>query len=264
MEATACDRASLCALGEPGDDSGKILPANWDREVRRLANTPEPESRIIVTTERQNPVREQFRYIEHHLRKLRQKKPVKRILVTSAAPREGKTVVASNLAFTLAFSAARVLLIDGDMRGCGRADVLGVGDAKGLADILENRATVLETMIYLEALKTYYIPAGKPSIDPADLVQGERMREFLKTSEEFDWVVLDSPPIGAFADALSLASQVDTVVVVARSGVTQRRDLEESLAALQEYHVAGVVLNAYDQPKRHDYYYSYYDARKGK
>jgi Mrp family chromosome partitioning ATPase len=132
-----------------------------------------------------------------------------------------------------------------------------MAEAVGLADILERRARISDAMVYLEALKVHYIPSGRPSGSPADLAQGAPMRELLASLEEFDWIVVDSPPIGAFADALSLATQVDGVIFVARSGLTARHDLEQTLAMLKDRQIVGVVLNGYDKPRK-DYYHSYY------
>ena len=229
-------------------------------ETRRIAAPPKPESHIVVDSDRQNStVREHFRYMEHQFRKLRQSTGLKRILVTSSAPREGKTVVAANLAATLACGTARVLLIDADMRGAGSGSLFGATESVGLAGVLEGRATPSEAMVYLDALKVYYIPAGRPSSSPADLVQGGQMRDLLASLEQFDWVIVDSPPIGAFADALSMATQVDGVVVVARSGLTARHELEHTLAALKDCRVAGIVLNGHDKRQK-DYYRSYYSS----
>jgi capsular exopolysaccharide synthesis family protein len=179
-------------------------------------------------------------------------------LVTSSTPKEGKTVVAANLAVTLACSSAHVLLLDADMRGPGSGALYGLENSLGLADILERRATLAETTVYLEELKVHYIPSGKPSSSPADLVKSARMKELFEEVAGFDWVVVDSPPIGTFADGLSLAPQVDAVLLVARSGMTSKRDLEESLAALKDSKIAAVVLNAHDQQRKRDSYYSYY------
>ena len=224
-----------------------------------ITRVPEPKSHIVTASEQSHPVREHFRYIEHQLRTLDRVATLKRLLVTSAAPKEGKTVVAANLATTLACSARRVLLINADMRAVNR-DSFGLGAERGLAEILEESAKPSDVVVYLEALKVFYIPSGKPSVSPIDLLQGASMRRLLETVDEFDWVIVDSPPLGAFADALTLATYAHGVILVARSGLTRRRELEQSLQTLKHCRIAGVVLNASDQPKK-DYYSSYYNAK---
>jgi capsular exopolysaccharide synthesis family protein len=224
-----------------------------------IAHAPEPKSHIVTAAEQNHPVREHFRYLEHQLRSLNRVSTLKTLLVTIAEPREGKTVVAGNLATTLACGAPRVLLINADMRAVNR-DSFGLGAERGLAEILEEKAKPSDVMVYLEALKVFYIPSGKPSTSPIDLLQAPSMRRLLKTVSEFDWVIVDSPPLGAFADALTIATEVDGVILVARSGLTRRRELEQSLQTLKHCRIAGVVLNASDRPKK-DYYYSYYNAK---
>lgn len=241
-----------------------FLPSNAELAVRHAGGRPAPESHIVLDTERNNPIREQFRFLEHRLRKMAHDSGIRRVLVTSSAPKEGKTVVASNLAVTLACSSSRVVLIDADMRGPGSQSLFGLNETLGLADILEGRAKLFDVMLYLDELKINYIPAGKCSTSPADLVRNSRMQDLLGELGDFDWVVLDSPPIGAFADALSLARQVDTVVLVARSGVTRRAELEESLDSLKDSKIAGVVLNAHDQSRKMGSYYGYYAGKQAK
>jgi Mrp family chromosome partitioning ATPase len=85
------------------------------------------------------------------------------------------------------------------------------------------------------------------------------MQAFLAAVEEFDWVIIDSPPISMFADALSLAAQVDGVMLVARAGLTRRPDFERSLEALKKNRMVGVVFNGYDSPQK-DYYTAYYGS----
>ena len=245
-------------LREPNEG----LNGHAARQARRLSGRPAAWSHIIVDAPRNHPIREQFRFIEHRLRRLAEVTRTKRVLVTSSTPREGKTVVAANLAVTLACSSARVLLLDADMRGPGSQALYGLENSLGLADVLERRATLSEALLYLDEMKVHYIPSGRPSSSPADLVKSTRMNELLKEVDDFDWIVVDSPPIGAFADGLSLASQVDTVLLVARSGMTHKRDLEESLAALKDSKIAGVVLNAHEFQRKRDSYYSYYSQGK--
>ena len=230
-------------------------------EIQRISTLPKPEAHVVVDSDNRNhTIREHFRYMEHQLRKLQQNAGVKRVLVTSSTPREGKTVVASNLAATLASGGARVLLMDVDMRGPGNAALLGLKDPPGLAEVLEGRATISQVLIYLEALNLYYLPSGQPLGDPADLVQGGHLQHIFTQLEEFAWIVVDSPPIGAFADALSMADHADGVILVVRSGMTAKRDLERSLAALKDCRIAGIVLNGHAKAQK-DYYSSYNKLR---
>ena len=248
---------SQAEIFSEGLDDSHLCLAESARHLKVLVR---PASHIVVDVTRNHPVREQFRFLEHRLRRLGETSGMKRVLVTSSTPKEGKTVVAANLAVTLACSSSRVLLVDADMRGPGSQALYGLTDQPGLAEILEERVSLSEALLYFEGLSIYYLPSGIPSSSPLDLLNGDRIKGLFALFDEFDWVVVDSPPINAFADALSLASQVDSVVLVARSGMTHKQDLEESLAALKDSKIAGVVLNAHDSERKRDSYYSYYSG----
>jgi capsular exopolysaccharide synthesis family protein len=241
--------------GSQGSVQGAASP------IRVVEMTPTPESRVVIGADHNDPVREQFRFVAHRLRKLRESKPMRCILVTSAAPKEGKTVVAVNLAVTLASATQRVLLIDGDLRASGREGLFGMADARGLAEVLDGRATIRETITFLQSLGIYYIPSGQRSSNPSELISAARAADLTATLDEFSWIVIDSPPVGAFADALSLAALCDTIVLVARSGFTRRSDLKETRELLKDFHIAGVIINACDAPRKG--YYSYYDQKSG-
>jgi Mrp family chromosome partitioning ATPase len=127
------DALRNAALRETGSvDQAPNLPTQMEvaaacaKEVRHITACPGPESHITLDADgKPNTVRERFRYMEHQLRSLRRTVGIKRILVTSSVPREGKTVVACNLAATLACGGERVLLIDADLRGPGSSQLFG-------------------------------------------------------------------------------------------------------------------------------------------
>jgi capsular exopolysaccharide synthesis family protein len=233
------------------------IPAAFGAKVC-VPGTPLPDSHIIADDNKGSIVREQCRYLEHELRRLRRSAPMQRILVTSNAPREGKTVVAGNLAATLASGSSRVLLIDGDMRGSGSGGLFGLDSGRGLAEVLEGAAQLSDVIVYLDALRMYYMRCGMASRSPADLIQNGGFRKALAKLEEFEWIVVDSAPIGAFVDALSMASESDGVVVVARGGVTKKAELERTMGLLSGYKVVGVVMNAVGRLKKRSYYSNYY------
>jgi Mrp family chromosome partitioning ATPase len=121
-----------------------------------------------------------------------------------------------------------------------------------------------EAIVYIEPLNLYHISSGSATASPINLLQKRSLHDVLDgVEQDFEWVILDSPPIGAFADALALAAQVDGVILVTRSGSTRRRDLETCLASLKDCRVIGVVLNAFDgNRKSQSYYDTYYGNQK--
>lgn len=241
-------------------------PSDLLSGIRRAPTKAHPETRVLCGSDRNNVAREHFKYLEHRLRGLLDKHTAKRVLITSAVPREGKTVVAANLAVTLANTSRRVLLINADMRKTGTEDPLGVTNGVGLAEVLEARAALDDALLLIEGLNIHYIPAGICTNNPGDLVQSTQLAALLSGFDDFDWVIIDSPPIAAFADALTLANHVDTTIVVARSGVTARSELERAVDTLNanRSQVAAVILNAYEPPRKRQAYYNHYYKANGK
>lgn len=238
-------------------------PGNLE-SVARLVCRANPEEPLVCNTHNHDVGAEKFRVLCHRLRQLRQRRPLSRVLVTSAIPKEGKTVVALNLALTLAFSSPRVLLVDTDMRQSGLEGALGIPPLPGLADFLEGRLELSATFRRLEPLGLHYLAAGNASSNPVELLQRPRMRELMEqTARAFDWVVFDSPPVNPFADAHCLAGLADAVLLVTRSGWTPREGLQQALTALEGAYIAGVVLNGSGDPHR-DHYYYYYYANSGR
>jgi capsular exopolysaccharide synthesis family protein len=261
----------------PGPSTGD---ENWQDLVTSMENRPEPfaklehiqcrltpESHIVVQSHSQHAAAEKFRVLSHRLHLMRQRRPLSRLLVTSAVPREGKTVISINLAVTLARTSSRVALVDADLRQPGVMRTLGLQPMPGLAEFLEDGLDLASAFKIADPLGLYYLPAGKPSANPVELLQSPRMVELItQTSAAFDWVIFDSPPLNPFADAHRLAHLTDGVVLVVRSGVAPREGVLQGLAALEGAYVAGVVLNATEQSNQDSYYYYYYrrDPETGK
>ncbi len=222
-----------------------------------------PESRVIVPRTGQLPVLERFRVLEHRLNHLRGVRPFKRILVTSAAPREGKTFVSINLAITLATASSRVLLVDADMRRPGVDKALGLERHAGLAEILEGKQKLNDVLRIVEPLNCHYLSAGEPGTDAGELLKTERAGKlFGRIGDLFDWVIVDSCPILPFSDVHLLASMTDAVLMVARTALTNRSDLQEALAALTAHHLLGIVLNGSEGASDKSYYSRYYTTAK--
>jgi polysaccharide biosynthesis transport protein len=189
------------------------------------------------------------------------------LLITSAAPLEGKSAVASNLAASLAQAYKSVLLIDADLHRPRQDKLFGVSRDFGLAELLiafqqhppsERDALARRAIQKMETLSFGLIVAGTDREHATGLLGSDSMRDLLDTvSPHVDYVIIDSPPVLAVADALMLSIQVDGVVVVARAGSIQRKRLEQTLNRLQDVHahILGVVLNRV-RVRSEGYYYS--------
>jgi capsular exopolysaccharide synthesis family protein len=180
------------------------------------------------------------------------------LLITSTLAGEGKSLTALNLAQSLAASEERVLLVDADLRRPALSTLLQTREAPGLSDVLAGQARVGGAIQHVAGTRLRLLPAGAPdSRNAADLLGTEAFRKMLAgLRERFDRIVVDSPPVGAVADALILAPQVDGVLVVAHSGKVARGALVNVLERLTHArgHVLGVVLNR-ARPDRHGYDY---------
>jgi capsular exopolysaccharide synthesis family protein len=178
------------------------------------------------------------------------------LLITSTLAGEGKSLTALNLAQSLAAAEERVLLIDADMRRPALSNLLQTREAPGLAEVLGG-ARLGGAIQSVAGTRMRLLPAGAPSRNAADLLGTEAFRKVLaQLRERFDRIVVDSPPVGAVADALMLAPHVDGVLVVAHSGKVARGALVNVLERLANARarVLGVVLNR-ARPDRHGYDY---------
>jgi capsular exopolysaccharide synthesis family protein len=184
------------------------------------------------------------------------------LLVTSAAPGEGKTTTAVNLAVAHAQQGQRTLLIDGDLRRPSVHRNFNLPSAVGLSNVLLGEIGWREAVLQVDGLSDLdVLPAGPPSRRASDLV-GRGLVELLETaSSEYDLVVLDAPPLLGFAEPLQMATAVDGVIVVARAGQTSRKAVATVLATLNRLRakVVGLVLNeVHKELSDSYYYYGYY------
>jgi capsular exopolysaccharide synthesis family protein len=192
------------------------------------------------------------------------------LLVTSAAPGEGKTTTAANLATAHAEQGKRTLLIDGDLRRPSVHRNFNLPSVIGLSNVLLGEIPWREALVKVEGLEQLHIlAAGPPSRRASDLI-GRGLAELLEeASSDYDLVVLDAPPLLGFAEPLQMATAVDGVIVVARAGQTSRKAVASVLATLNRLRakVVGLVLNEVHKELSDSYYYygyyrSYYAAKE--
>ena len=210
---------------------------------------------------------EQFRSLRSRMHEFRDLNTLKSILVSSGLPQEGKSFIAANLAISFArHKAARVLLIDGDMRRSSLHHLLGTGSEPGLTDYLAGTATPIEIMqrsklgeggSVLQGLESLtFIGAGKDSDKAADLSGNQRFDQLIKAvSPHFDWIVVDSSPVNLVADGVNLSRACDGVLLVARAGVTKFEVAQRALSELKASNILGFVLNAVSKPSFSGGYY---------
>jgi capsular exopolysaccharide synthesis family protein len=220
--------------------------------------SPDPN---LIVFENENPFfpgAEQFRTLRSRLYRMRESQPLQSILISSAIPAEGKTMVSTNLAYALVRQrGCHVLLIDADLRSPRVHTLLGAPSAPGLADYLQNTATEFEVTQRSKEDGFCFISAGNHVTHPSELISSDRMKHFLdRVRPAFDWIIIDSPPALPVADASVLGGLVDGVLFVVRANSTPSEASQKACKELRDAHILGVVLNNAEESTGYSSYYS--------
>jgi capsular exopolysaccharide synthesis family protein len=186
--------------------------------------------------------------------------PPRVIHVTSALPGEGKTTIAVSLAISAAVAGMKVVLVDADLRHPAASHFFKLEHENGLVDLLTGTDTADKVMRFYKDLKLTIIPAGSKSLNPSDALGSERMKALVsQLRETFDYVVLDTPPVGPVVDAVILANLADKTIFVVEWASTPRELIETSIQKASTHkRVAGVVLNFVNQDRAKKYGGEYY------
>jgi capsular exopolysaccharide synthesis family protein len=209
---------------------------------------------------------EEFRTLRSRLYHMREKMPLKKLLVTSALPKEGKSFTSSNLAQVLVRQhGRRVLLIDADLRGPRLHLMLGTTAGPGLSEYLQGKNDEFSIMQRGPLENLFFIPSGTGIEDPAELVGNGKLKTFLQRVEPlFDWIIVDSPPAIPVSDASVLAKACDGVLMVVRSNSTPCDVARKAREEFPDQSLIGVVLNGTsdDAASYARYYYEAYEKRQ--
>lgn len=200
---------------------------------------------------------EQFRRLAAALHSAQSANGIRRLMVTSASPADGKTLTAVNLALVMSESyRRRVFLMDADLRRPSLGSFVDLADAQGLSEGLRDENRKL-AVVELSPTLTM-LPAGQPDMDPIVGLSSPRMRNVIEEgARRFDWVIVDAPPVGAVADASLLAEHVDGILLVVRVGQTQHDGVQRAIDTLGREKILGVVLNGLDRmPEPYGYSYA--------
>jgi capsular exopolysaccharide synthesis family protein len=233
---------------------------------KRLVLTTSKEAVELVTQVRpQSQMAESYRALRTSLLLSSLGAPPKVIMITSALPQEGKTTTSINTAVVLAQKGVRVLLIDGDLRRPSIHKTLGMGPHSGLSNVLTGSATLDEAIVRTTVLPNLFVlPAGTPPPNPAELLASSNMRDvLLQLREQYDHIVIDTPPSLSVTDAVVLSPRADAVILVIRSGQTSKHALRRSRDILFQVNakLVGVLLNAVDLTSPDYYYYYEYQGK---
>lgn len=234
------------------------------RERAGRAEEEEAKPDLYIHENPKSTVAECCRSIRTNLHFMSPDRPLRRLLVTSAGPREGKTSTAINLATVMAQSNQRVLLVDTDMRRPRLHRAFGFGNEIGLTNLMLGEVDYEEAIRPTEVPRLDVLSCGPIPPNPTELMHTERFRTIVEAlSERYDRVIFDSPPVIAVADAMILANMADGVLFVIKTGQTSREVVRRAKSLLEGINapLLGAVLNDLDledRAYRYHYYYSYY------
>jgi capsular exopolysaccharide synthesis family protein len=194
--------------------------------------------------------------------------PAKVVMMTSSVPQEGKSTSAISLAISAQKSGLKTLLIDCDLRHPSVTKYFKLENYPGVVDLLTGTASVEQAFHSCEG--TTVLPAGAKSQNPPDLLNSERMRKLIETLRNaFDYIVVDTPPVGPVIDAKVLTPAIDKIIYVVRWRETPREVIQDNIASIAQHKkVAGILFNLVDEaqtprygPYAHysgNYYNKYY------
>src|SRR6516225_4475656 len=225
----------------------------------------EPRFSVFANEENHRAGAEKFRTLRSRLYQISATRPLRRLLLTSSVPQEGKTFVAANLAQSIIRQAdRRVLLIDADLRASRLNLTLGAMNEPGLSDYLLGEAPITKVLQVGEQKNLCFIPGGRLVTNPSELLHSERMKALIdRMGQIFDWVILDSPPAIAVHDASILADMCDGVLFVVRAGATEFQTAQRAAAEFPDSKLLGVILNRVDRTDAYGADYYGYSEEKG-
>lgn len=246
------------------DPTDKSPEANPPQAVADLVRAGSRDLHVLAYPK--SAVAECCRAIRTNLLFLSPDRPPKTMLVTSAAPQEGKTTTAINIAITMAQSGLKVLLVDTDMRKPRLHRAFGIPQTQdGISRAILGHAEVADMVRETGIPNLYVLPCGALPPNPAELLHAERFTAIVRSlAETYDRVIFDSPPVGAVTDAAILARLTMGTILVAKGGSTSRDTLgvlAKRLASDPKINLLGCILNDLDLSKQGSYgqyYYSRY------
>jgi protein-tyrosine kinase len=235
----------------------------YEELIKRCARTKfkfDPRMSVFESQEEGNLGAERFRTLRSRLYQIASTRTLRKLLITSTVPAEGKTFVVANLAQSIIRQPERrVLLIDGDLRASRLHLCLGTQRSPGLADYLAGEADAYSVIQKAEDSNLCLIAGGREVSNPSELLLNERLKGLLDfVTPLFDWVILDAPPALPVHDASIIADLCDGVLFVVRAGMTDFEMAAKAAEDFQGKNLLGAVLNRVERGIGYGgYYYSY-------
>lgn len=254
-EPSAAQSAKATEVAPPPNPSIATMPSfaapfTLEALLERCAvrNWSPDQATMLFFNHEEGLAQETFRTLRSRLFQIREKRPIKKILVAGSTGNEGKSFVAANLAQAMVQQhGQRALLIDADLRRPKLHSALGTSAAPGLSDYLMGNSEELAIMQRGPMENLFFLPAGTVVANPLELIANGRVSLLLSRVEPFfDWVIVNSPPAVGVSDAGQLANSCDGVLLVVRSNATPFDLAQRARDEFYGKKIVGVVLNGVD------------------
>lgn len=223
-------------------------------------STSSAQRRMILNDDSPFALQEAYKTLRTNLLFALRGDGCKRFCITSSMPGEGKSITILNLAISIAQTGKKVLLIDADLRRPAQARLLEENIAPGLSNVLAGQvraedAIKVETYPNLDVMFSGDVPPN-----PSELLSSEQMRQLIKEmSEQYDFILVDAPPVNLVSDSCIIASVLDGVVMLARQGSARKDGVKQAIYQLQltETKILGYVFNGVIMDSKSYYRYGY-------
>ena len=225
------------------------------------------ESRLVAWTQPNSLGAEKFRALASRLDNLRGKREIKSFQVTSSVINEGKTLMSGNIAVTLAkYFGSKTLLVEGDLHRPTLANLFGLSGLPGLDHWWAGAERDLSNHVHrLNGMPLWFLPAGKACDQPSEILRSARFaKAFAQMAAQFEWTVVDSPPMLPIVDVNLWSKLVDGTLLVIREGVAPVKALKKGLQSLDQPKLIGVVMNEASESGQANYEGQYYGTSKSK
>lgn len=246
-------KAVLADVSSQKSEDLRVLPP----QCQTLHLTSPPHNRLVALSDESSPAAEAFRLLSIRLRDLRRERALTTVLISSTSPQEGKSLIAANLACTLArVTRQNVLLLEGDVRRPSQGEVFRLDAMPGLCEYFRGDRSLRDSIYRIEEAGIWFLPAGHAQANAPELIQAAPLSALAAQARAwFDWVIIDSPPILPLADTSVWEKIADGFLLVARRGVTSRKKLKRGAEAIDQKKLIGTILNSSARSADEDYYY---------
>jgi capsular exopolysaccharide synthesis family protein len=251
--ATEVETSATTTESSPTDESQDLFS-----QFQSLPVSLSPQSRLVSLTDNGSSAAEAFRLLGVRLRHLRRDRSLKKVLITSTIPQEGKSMVAGNLACILALKTRqKILLLEGDLRRPSLSQMFGLGRNPGLCEWLRGERSLATSIYHLEDPNLWILPSGSAPNNALELLQSGKLSKLMdQLNVLFDWIIIDSPPVLPLADTSVWMRLADGILLATRQGTTRKRQLQRGIEAIEPKKLLGALVNSSKNAVTSDYYYS--------